>query len=304
MAGEAAAVTTSSGGATVIPDTASTGGPSGIQGSDAGGATSIGSVGVPTDAPADWSSGLPESAKLYVTQKGFKDAASVVDSYQNLEKLMGAPKERLLRIPDKADAPEWGEVYEKLGRPKNAADYKFAPAEGMESNKEFTDWAQKQFHSLGLTRQQGETLAAKWNEFAVGSLKTTSEQQATQLKTEQTALRKEWGAAYDQQIKGAQKAALTFGLKTEDIDKLEKALGFSGTMKFMAKIGEKVGEDSFVTGGNNAFEGALTPERAQAQIVELKKDKEWTQRYLAGNYEAKAKMEKLMKFAFPDLPQD
>jgi hypothetical protein len=293
---------TSSGGVTTSqPDLSSTSGPSGVQG---GGNTSAPQTPVVTSTPNDWTSSLNEQQKLYVGQKGFKDQASVLDSYQNLEKLMGAPKERLLKLPEKADAPEWGEIYDKLGRPKNANEYTFAKPSGKDANPEFTDWAQKQFHALGLTKSQGETLAAKWNEYAVGDQSKAQETQANNLKVEQTALKKEWGAAFEQQMKTCSKAAQTFGLGPDEVSKLESALGYSATLKFLASVGSKLGEDSFVTGDGGGFQGALTPDRAQAEIADLRKDKDFTSRYLNGGFAEKAKMERLMKFAYPDLPQD
>lgn len=292
-------ITAGSSGSTVQPDLSSTGGPSGVQGSGAG------PVSVPANAPTDWTSTLPEAQRMYVQNKGFKDAAAVLDSYKSLETLMGTPKERLLRLPDKPDAPEWGEVYERLGRPKNADEYKFATPQGVEANKEFTSWAQKQFHELGLTRAQGETLAQRWNEYASGDSQKLAAEKVTQIKTEETALKREWGAAYEQQTKTAFKAAQTFGLGQAEVTKLESALGYSATMKFLASVGSKLGEDSFITGEQSGgFNGALTPERALAEIEELKKDKEFVRKYNAGDRDSFKKMTRLHQFAHPELPQD
>ena len=152
MAEASSATTVASGpsGSTVAPG-ASTSGPSGVQGQ-----TTVAAVPNGATAAPDWTSSFQEQDKLYITQKGFKDPAAILDSYKNLETLMGTPKERLLRLPDKPDAPEWGDIYDRLGRPKNANEYQFAkPAQGGAENKEFTEWAQKLFHGQGLTRQQG-----------------------------------------------------------------------------------------------------------------------------------------------------
>ncbi len=304
----AAPISTGSTGTTTQPDLSSSSGPSGVQNTSTSQTTSTtqSPVSVPSNAsPTDWTSSLNESQKLWVQNKGFKQPAEALDSYQNLEKLMGAPKERLVKLPDASDSPEWSEVYEKLGRPKNANEYKFADAPGLKGNPEFTDWAQKQFHSLGLTKTQGETLAAKWNEYAVGIDQKTNAEAVNNLKVEQASLTREWGAAYEQKVKECGKAAQSLGLGQEEVTQLEKALGFGKTMKFLSNIGSKLGEDSFVNGGNGGgFQGALTPERAQAEIDELKKDKGFIAKYTSGDRESFNKMQKLMKFAHPDLPQD
>ena len=296
----ATTISAGSSGATVTPGAASTGGPSGVQGQ-----TTVAAV--PNGATTqDWTSGFQEQDKLYITNKGFKDPANMLDSYKNLETLMGTPKERLLRLPEKADAPEWGDIYDRLGRPKNANEYQFGKPGVEPVNKEFTEWAQKQFHGLGLTKSQGETLAAKWNEYAMGDVQKTQAAYDANLKVEQGALQKEWGAAYEQKIKGCQAAAQAFGLGKDEVSKLEKALGYSATLKFLSNVGEKLSEDSFIGTGGDAggFKGALTPGQAQAEIQELLKDKDFSRRYAAGDREAFKKMEALHKAAHPDLPQE
>lgn len=299
----ATTISSSASGTTVQPGAASTGGPSGVQ----GGGQTVDAIPNGATAVNDWTSGLDEQKKLYATQKGFKDPSAILDSYKNLETLMGTPKDRLLRLPDKPDAPEWGDIYDRLGRPKNANEYHFAkPPQGATENKEFTDWAQKLFHGQGLTKQQGESIAAKWNEYAMGDAQKQQEAYSANLKVEQTALQKEWGAAHDQKIKACQAAAQAFGLGQEEVSKLEKALGYSATLKFLSNVGSKLSEDSFVLGGNEAggFKGALTPGQAEAEIQELLKDKDFSRRYASGDREAYLKMEALHKAAHPDLPQD
>src|SRR4051812_7514574 len=70
-------------------------------------------------APADWTAGLNEATRGFVENRGFKDPQTLADSYVNLEKLMGVPKDRLLQVPEKDDDAEgWGKVYNRLGRPE------------------------------------------------------------------------------------------------------------------------------------------------------------------------------------------
>ena len=44
----------------------------------------------------------------------------------------------------------------------------------------------------------------------------------------------------------------------------------------------------------------MTPEAAQAKLKDLRADKEWSQKYLSGNVDAKAEMARLMALAYPD----
>ena len=99
-----------------------------------------------------WFDSFDADTKDYITQKGFGDAKSVVESYRNLEKLRGVPQDRLLKLPDAnagGDAPEWNEVYNKLGKPATPEGYGLQAKDPKGSP--FTDWAKGTFHKLNLT---------------------------------------------------------------------------------------------------------------------------------------------------------
>lgn len=274
----------------------------------AGGNTGAGAAGAgPSGAPAgnvpavssDWTSGLNNEMRGYVQNKGFKDPGMVLDSYVNLEKLMGGDKNTLLRIPQKADAPEWADVYTKLGRPASAHEYGINPVDDSPMAKSTTDWAKNTFHELGLSRRQGETLVAKWTDLNQKVMAEQKASYAATIEAEDKALRKEWGMAYDQNIQIAKKGMVMFGISPQMIDNLERAMGFSATLKFMQNLGSKVGEDKFFSGVQAP--GALTPEAARDRISALRKDNDFVRRYAAGDASAKEEMTNLHKFAYPEV---
>ncbi len=249
----------------------------------------------------DWTSTLNEDLRGFVQNKGFKDPSMVLDSYRNLEKLMGAPKDRLLKLPEKMDdAAAMNEIFTKLGKPATPGEYQLeVPKEN--GNPEFTKWAQGTFHELGLTKAQGETLVAKWNELQAGQSKAGMEQLQAKAAQQEVALKREWGAAFDQNIGAAKRAAQVLDIKPEVIDSLERAMGFDGVMKLMHSLGTKVGEDSFVVGGKSStgFQ-ALTPEAARNEIAAKRSDNEFIKRYTNGDASAREEMNRLHKFAYPD----
>lgn len=222
----------------------------------------------------------------------------MVESYRNLEKLRGVPAERLLKLPDTPDAPEWNDVYNKLGKPATPEGYGLKPKDPKDPA--FTSWATETFHKLNLTASQGQELANKFNEMQE-QIKAGEVAKYQQSLTEQTGkLQKEWGAAYPQNIAAAQRAARQFGVPGEAIDAMEKAIGFDGTMKFFNRLGTSMGEHSFEGGNGSGFgEQILTPEQAGAKIKALKADTVWTQAYLKGDVKAKAELEKLLKMQNP-----
>lgn len=252
----------------------------------------------PAAAPNDWTSGFNDDMRGYIQNKGFKDAGAAIESYRNLEKLMGAPQERILKLPEKTDDPAWNDIYGRLGRPTDPKEYKFAIPEGMKENTAFTDWARKTFHETGLSSSQAEKIVSKHSEFLQATAKAQQEAFNTEMQTQATALKKEWGAAYDQNVQVAKRAALGLGLDGATIDKLEMAMGHQKTIKMLHDLGSKMGEDAFVIGKSGG--SALTPEAAQNRINALRADPGFTKNYLAGDVSAREEMARLHQMAYPE----
>jgi hypothetical protein len=253
-----------------------------------------------TAGSVDWTTGLNDELRGYVQNKGFKDPASVVDSYRNLEKLHGVPRERLLKLPEKAEDPAWNDIYNRLGRPDKAEEYGLAAPEGSDGN--FAKMAAGKFHELGLSKTQAQKLSEWWNGSVGDQAKQMQQERVNQLQQEQTALKKEWGAAYDQNVDLAKRAAGKFGLSKELIAKMEAHTGFSDIMKFMANVGTALGEHNYVSGDSkNPGFGAMTPDAAMNEMNMLRNDSAWIQKFMNNDVEAKKRWDQLNKYAFPDL---
>lgn len=255
--------------------------------------------GAPPAAP-DWMTGFNDDLKGYVQNKGFKTPADMADSYKHLEKLMGVPKEQLLKLPQKEeDADSWNAVYSKLGRPEKADDYKInAPEKGADEN--FVKWAKGTFHELGLSAKQAEKLSGKYNEYLSGISNAHQEAFNQTLTTELNGLKKEWGAAFEQNRNVALKAKEQFGISDTEIDALSANLGFARMTKLLHQIGSSIGEDQFISGKSKGMDGALTPAQAKDRISALKHDKSFVTRYTNGELDAVAEMKRLHSFAHPE----
>ncbi len=264
-----------------------------------GGAGSNGSVQQTNVGGSEWFSGFNDDLKGYVQTKGFKDPAAVTDAYRNLEKVVGAPPERILKLPEKLEDQALMPIFDKLGRPEKAEGYNIKPEAGGDEN--FIKFAQGMFHEVGLTKSQGEKLAAKWDEYIQGQNKSYVEQHTTKVQQENESLKKEWGQAYNQNVEIGRNAVAKFGIDKETLDKLENVMGFAGLIKFAHSLGKGLGEDNFIgpdskTGGF----GIMTPQQAQHRIKQLGSDQEWVRRYSTGGAAEKAEMERLHKMAFPE----
>lgn len=246
----------------------------------------------------DWTAGLNEDQKGYVANKGFKDPAATIDSYRNLEKLMGVPQDRLLKLPEKAeDADAWNSIYNRLGRPEKPDQYTLK-AENADPNA--VKWAQETFHKLGLTRKQAETLYAEFNGFAGQSAKSQQEAQETAAKLaadkQEADLKKEWGAEFDQRKNIAKAAAIKFGLDGEALDTIERSAGFAGVMKFLHNIGASIGEHEFV--GSKQGAGGMDASGAKAKIRDLMTDVDFQNRLNAGGTTEKNEWNRLHVLAY------
>jgi hypothetical protein len=252
-------------------------------------------------APATWLNGLDEVTTGYAQNKGWDNPAKAIDSYRNLEKLLGADRAGNTVILPKADADakEWGALYDRMGRPADAKGYNVPMPEG--GDPKVHEMSMAKFHELGLTKAQGEQLATWYNGITAEAMGAQAAQKAQDFQVQDQALKSEWGAAYTQNLAQAQQGVRALGLDAATIDKLSDALGHKATMAMLQKIGSGLKEDALISGDNlQSFSGALSPGQAKAEIQTLMSDKNFVARYMGKDKDAMAKMDALHKFAFPE----
>jgi hypothetical protein len=251
-----------------------------------------------TGAPAPWYGGLPDEVRGFVENKGWKGPEDVVSGYMNLEKFLGADKAgRGLVLPKDDNPDEWGQIYDKLGRPKSPDDYKVSAPPG--DTGEFAKMAAGKFHELGLTAKQAEALSGWYNQQSESMLQSQQEAVMNNSEAELRALQQEWGPKFDENIAAGQRAAREFGIDADILDKVEGAVGTKAMIDFFSQVGKLIGEDKFVGGdGGNRF--GVSPEAARSRISQLKADPEWSAKYLGGNADARSELERLMRSAYPE----
>lgn len=289
---------TTTGSATLAGNPASD--PAAGAGSDAGqqqlpgtpdGATS---ATAPTSTGNWWDNIEDSDLKGYVANKGWKDSTELARGYQNLEKLLGSEKLPMPKGDD--DVEGWNKLYTKLGRPETPEGYGIKAAEGQDPT--LANAAASKFHELGLTEKQGQALTNWWAEQSQGLLDAQSAAQAQSAEQAIAELKNEWGNKYDENIELGRRAAREYGLDADALGKIEGALGTKGLLDLMAKIGRGQGEAEFIGQGKTSF--GMSPEAARARIQALKGDAEWTQRYLKGDADARAELERLHRLGYPE----
>lgn len=258
----------------------------------------------------DWSGhGLDADTSSYVTAKGWKGPGDVVASYRGIEKLMGVPADQVIKLPQGTDiTPEqWNtNVYDRLGRPKEVAEYKPHEWVPQGGDAKFAEAAAGWFHEQGLNPRQAKALATKWNEYSAGMQKTVNDGRATKDAAEVAALKSEWGNNFDGNSQLVDKAAEQFGMNPAQIGALKEAMGPAAAMKFLHNIGAKMGtSDSFVRSdaSNPSFYGGMSPDQAKQEIATLKADKGFMQKYTHGDADAKKRFTELHQRAYPGTKQ-
>lgn len=259
----------------------------------------------PAAAPpaGDWMSGLDDDSKGYVGNKGFKGPKDVLDSYRNLEKSIGVPPEKLVKLPERfyddkgVVTPEGRSVFERLGAPKDPKEYGFKAGEGQDQGlvDNFGKWAQ----DAGLSKQQAEKILNSFNETQKGQVTALKEQIKVKHAAEEMALKTEWGQALEQNTNIAKQAAQKLGMTSEQITALANQLGHAGTMKMFLNFGKSLGEAGFVGGSQQSH--VLEPVTAQSKIKELQSDKTFGARLMNGDSDAKAQWQRLHEQAYPGI---
>lgn len=253
----------------------------------------------PTQA-GDWTTGLNDDMRNFVQNKGFKDVTAVLDSYRGLEKAIGAKAEHLIKLPENMDTPEGRAVWERLGAPKDAKEYKIEiPKE--HGDPKLADGLREIAHKTGMTHKQVEGLVNWWNERTGGAIKMSQEAHQTRLTDAHNNLKKEWGAAYEQNKNLADQGAIKMGMGEKEVKALGAALGPDKALMLLHKLGTATGEASFVS-GQSAGGSVLAPQAAMAEINSLKNDPNFAKRIASGDKEALRQLTRLHEQAAGQMP--
>lgn len=211
-------------------------------------------------------------------------AASI--AHREAEKLIGAPANEMLRLPKDANAPEWGGVWERLGRPKEAKDYDFSAvkrSDGQAPDQATLD----HYRNLAFTLNLPKDAATRYVQESIKHQESV-QTAATAINQDKVAEEKvkladNWKSNFEANMVIAKAGAAKLGVSPEAVDALEKVVGYAEVMDIFRKVGMSTTEATFVQNNNtNLNGGMLTKEQATARKSELKADSAWVTRFLAG----------------------
>lgn len=263
-----------------------------------------------TAAAADWKAELSEDLQRDPSIAHIPDVATMAQSYVNAQRMVGADK---IAIPGKHGTDEeWGQVYDKLGRPENADGYALEMnnvPEGMAANPELVGWFQTTAHKVGLSPGQAQILADEYNIMASVAEQSPNEQALEAEAREQAGIRelqKEYGKAFDAKV-GVAKAVLQehggaglLELRLED----GRPLGsHPDLVRTFANLGtylqSRLGEDSIA--GTPQSDGSMTPADAKRDLEKVMTlDGPYGDRSHPNHSAAVAEVGRLMEFIHGD----
>lgn len=219
----------------------------------------------------NWQANLPDDLKAEKSLQSFKDINGVMRTLAHQARMVGADK---VALPGKDAKPEdWGKVWDKLGRPTAPDKYDLKDVQKLPDNAPYDYEGEKvflkDFHDLGLTQSQAKGLLSRYREKIGGQLQTYEQTQAAQREEALTALKKDFGQAFDQKVSKARLYVESVaGANAADI--IAKYGNDPAFIRFAVDASKSMQEDSVTVGQNTGIDRALSPAEAQAEINDIR----------------------------------
>lgn len=217
-----------------------------------------------------WLDGAEPELADWVRGKGFKDPVTALKSHRALERLHGVPADQLLRLPATDDAEGQAAMWQRLGRPETAEGYQLPDRDLPEGAVDLRQQLLPKAFEAGLTQSQVQTLDGHLTELAVEAHQQQQQAYADRAKAADESLRRQWGQAYDQNLKVADRGAAVLGLDQEQMNAISRALGPEWTVNWLYQHGARVNEGDYVDEDNLEPGFSLSPGGAKAKLEELK----------------------------------
>lgn len=264
--------------------------------------------------PAAWHADFaadPDTA-AYITAKGldkvtdWKEAfKTVAQSHRQAEQYIGAPADQLVKLP-KADDPNAVRAFwQRMGAPAEPAGYDLTGVkrpDGTDLQPEFANFVRQTAADLNLPAEYAPKVAAKVLDF-LQSQDVARETQAKEgIEVSRANLQKLWGPNYNANLALADQAAKRLGVDVDTAAILGEKIGADKVLEMFRKIGVASSEDTFVASPNKeGGDAPVTIVEAKQQLDQLKADKEWGAKLIAGDVPTNREYQKLMRSAYPDL---
>lgn len=223
--------------------------------------------------------GISDDNKEYLKRVGVKDLDGALAHGRNAEKKLGIPADRVLMLPDVGydqDPEAWKDVVAKLGGvPDSPEGYAFKGADKIfGDNTERLKTVQEGFAKRGVPVPFAEAAIGVYEDLAAQEMEAQKLRGEAAASEATGALKKEWGAAFDDKVEAAR------GVLEDESDAFADFLTENGLnnhphiIKLLAEVGEARAETSSLPGRRDGGgRGKMTHEEMEGQLAEF--DDKW-----------------------------
>lgn len=254
----------------------------------------------PAGAPdeSNWYDTLPQDMREDQNITKFDSVEAMGKSWLNAQRLIGADK-----IPMPQTDEDWGNTFNRLGRPEEASGYTITAPEGTTVNEEAQTAFLEMAHQVGLSQKQVEQIA-EWD-IGQKSAATEANNSATEAATNEAVngLKTEWGDAFDQNVGIANRAINEFVdenelafLKDNSIDGVKLA-DHPTLVKLFANIGKGMMESGKLEGVGS--EQAMTPQEIEDKRSTLMSNPAYTDNRHPEHKQIMRQVQQLFEQQFP-----
>lgn len=208
-------------------------------------------------------------------------ALAVTQSYLEAERFIGAPPNQIVRLPqDPKDEAGWKAVWSKLGAPGDAKDYALTGPDGKPLPADVDALLRDTASKTNMTKDAASAMASAVAKHLESSQVQSAANKQAALQQEHEALQKNWGANVEANKLLAKLTAQKLGVGEAEVVALEQAVGYAKVMEMFRSLGQRMGEDKFITNnGSGVNNGIMSVQQAVARRSELMADKAWVDRY-------------------------
>jgi hypothetical protein len=236
----------------------------------------VGNVNVNAGEPAaavanngSWYDDLDADLKAHPSITKFKNKGDLAKSYVELQKTLG--KDKIVVPTDKSTPDEWRAYFKAVGAPDKEDEYSTITddmPEAIRDRKEALDAFRKAAYEQGVTKKQFDAIFGTYKGLKKAEFEQGIEKVGKMREASETELRREWGAAYEAKVDGAQKVINTFFKDKAIRPEFSVLANDKGFIAAMADIAERLGEDVIAGKPRNV----MTPQEAQSELNSIMGD--------------------------------
>ena len=210
--------------------------------------------------------GIPEELRVDQTLKTTRNLSGLASQLVNAQKMIGKHADMVVVPNEKSTQSEWDEYYKAGGRPDTPDEYAFEHVEGIESDPELETAFKNLAHSEGLRPSTVQKLIEMDDNRTLMVAQAMQEAKIAEVASAEEALKKQWGAAYDERLNLANRM-IQENVSEDNKPALLDAIGNNPMVAdFLANIAKKFVEHKIIS----AEVDQPTPVEAHAAIEGLR----------------------------------